>query len=77
MQEIDAPFALHECSLADELRLLIGRRLMATGSRLMMNQIRIRRPNVPEIGSPQPQAKIHVVETDREIRFIASPRLDA
>src|SRR5437763_4220136 len=70
VQQLDSPLSLHVCGLTHELRLLLSGPLMTAGSRLVMNQIRVRRPNVSETGSPQPQAKIHVVETDREIRFI-------
>ena len=72
MQEIDALVFLHEGGLAHELRLLFARPLMAAGSRFVMNQVRIRRPDILETGSLQPQTKVHVVETDREI-FSSNP----
>src|SRR5438067_7463553 len=75
MQQIESPFALHECGLSHELSLLIGRSLMAARSGLMVNEICIRRPNIPQTSRAQAQAEIDVVETDRKIRFIESAGL--
>ena len=70
VQQLDAPLSLHVRGLAHELRLLSRGPLMAARSRLVMNQVRVWRPNVSETRCLQTQTKINVIETDTEVDFI-------
>jgi len=52
--------------------LFFGRTLMAARGRFVVDQVRIRRPNILKTSDPQSQAEIDVVKTDRQVRFIES-----
>src|SRR5450432_3333401 len=63
---------MHVGGLAHELRLLLRSPLMTARSRLVMNQVRVRRPNTLKTSGPQPQTKVYIIETNRKIHFIES-----
>src|SRR5450631_4042342 len=70
VQQLDSPLSLHVGGFAHELRLLPSGPLMTARSRFVMSEIRVWSPNVLETGRAQSQAKVYVVETNREIHLI-------
>ena len=64
--------AVHVVDLGEKPDLLRRTVVDAATSRFMMDQFRVWRPDDPVAGLAQPQAKIDVIESDREILIEAA-----
>src|SRR5205085_10151042 len=69
------PFGFHILDFRQKPNLLPSDVVITATGRLMVNQLGVWRPNDPVASLTQPQAKIDVVESNREIHFIEAADL--
>jgi hypothetical protein len=67
-----SPLGVHVVDFGEKADLLRGTVVDAATSRFMMDQFRVWRPDDPVAGFAQSQAKIDVIESDREILIEAA-----